>query len=138
MARVHASSAVYMSGPNKLPAVFLICLLTAQSVFSQDEISQCRSDGDFEQSESRGENAPTKEQNYRFLFAEAECLRQVASTAGAEWFKTGELLTRAKQEADAGRWGRATELVATARFQAIASIHQAEKESEAWKNRVVK
>ena len=70
--------------------------------------------------------------------AEAEQLRLEAAAAGAEWLQTEALLDQARDEAAAGETDAALALVDRARFQAEAALRQAEHESTAWQNRVIK
>jgi hypothetical protein len=70
--------------------------------------------------------------------AEAEHLRAEAAAAGAEWLQTGNLLEQAREEAAAGDLDAALALVDKARFQAEAALRQAEYESTAWQDRVIK
>jgi hypothetical protein len=70
--------------------------------------------------------------------AEAEQLRLEAAAAGAEWLQTGNLLEQAREEAAAGDLDAALALVDKARFQAEAALRQAEYESTAWQDRVIK
>ena len=70
--------------------------------------------------------------------AEAERLRVEAASAGAEWLQTGGLLDQARDEAARGDTDAAQALVDEARFQAEAALRQAEYESAAWQERVIK
>lgn len=70
--------------------------------------------------------------------AEAEQLRLEAAAAGAEWLQTGSLLEQARDQAAAGDMDAALALVDKAHFQAEAALLQAEYESTAWQNRVIK
>ncbi len=70
--------------------------------------------------------------------AEAEQLRLEAAAAGAEWLQTEGLLDQARDEAAAGNLDTALALIDKARFQAEAALRQAEYESTAWQNRVIK
>lgn len=70
--------------------------------------------------------------------AEAEQLRLQAAAAGAEWLQTEALLEQARNEAAAGDLDTASALVDEAQFQAEAALRQAEHESTAWQNRVIK
>jgi hypothetical protein len=69
---------------------------------------------------------------------EAERLRVEAAAAGAEWLQTGSLLEQARVQATAGNMDAALALVDKAQFQAEAALRQAEHESTAWQNRVIK
>ena len=70
--------------------------------------------------------------------AEAEQLRLEAAAAGAEWLQTGSLLEQAREQAAAGDMDTALALVDKAHFQAQAALRQADYESAAWRNRVIK
>jgi hypothetical protein len=71
-------------------------------------------------------------------WTEAEQLRLEAAAAGAEWLQTEALLDQARDEAAEGDMDAAWELVDKARFQSEAAVRQAEYESTAWQNRVIK
>ena len=71
-------------------------------------------------------------------YAEAEQLRMDAAAMGAEWLETGKLLEAAIDADEQGDSDEALELVEEARFQAEAAIRQAEHESGAWRERVVR
>ena len=71
-------------------------------------------------------------------YAEAERLRQQAAAIGHEWIETATLLEQATEQAAAGDTAAALQLVDKARFQSKAALMQAERESEAWKSRVVR
>ena len=71
-------------------------------------------------------------------WAEAEQLRLEAAAAGAEWLKTEALLDQARDEAAEGDMDAALALVEKARFQSEAALRQADYESTAWQNRVIK
>jgi len=70
--------------------------------------------------------------------AAAEQLRAQAAEAGYEWLETANLLEQARDEAANGNLEAATALVEKARFQANAAIKQAEREADAWRERVVR
>lgn len=70
--------------------------------------------------------------------AEAEQLRAEASAVGAEWLQTEGLLEQAREAAANGDTQTALSLVAEARFQAEAALHQAEHETGVWRDRVVR
>lgn len=86
-------------------------------------------------------DAINSDANERHLFESlvnvAECYRKAASSAGAEWLKTEELITLSRQEADQNNWDEALTLANKAMFQAVSAVQQAKHESEAWKNRVL-
>ena len=71
-------------------------------------------------------------------YAEAEQLRLDAAAAGAEWLQTEELLAASREAAEEGDTSAALALVEEAKFQAEAAMRQAEDESEAWRDRVVR
>ena len=71
-------------------------------------------------------------------WAEAEQLRLEAAAAGAEWLKTEALLDQAREEAAEGNMDAALALVEKARFQSAAALRQADYESTAWQERVIK
>ena len=71
-------------------------------------------------------------------FDEAEQLRQAAAARGYEWLDTAGLLEQAQVNQASGDLEAALALVEQARFQAAAALRQAEQESEAWKQRVVR
>lgn len=71
-------------------------------------------------------------------YAEAERLRGEAAAMGAEWLGTQGLLEAARDAVEQGEDDRALVLVEEARFQAEAAIRQAEHESDAWRDRVVR
>ena len=71
-------------------------------------------------------------------YAEAEQLRLDAAAVGAEWLGTENLLRAAIDANEQGDADEALELVEEARFQAEAAIRQAEHESGAWRERVVR
>ena len=70
--------------------------------------------------------------------AEAEQLRLDAAAAGAEWLQTEGLLDEARDEAARGDMDAALALVDKARFQAETALRQAEHESTAWQDRVIR
>lgn len=69
---------------------------------------------------------------------EAEQLRHDAAARGYEWIGTADLLQQAQASQASGDLEAALALVEQARFQAAAALQQAEHESEAWKQRVVR
>jgi hypothetical protein len=71
-------------------------------------------------------------------YAEAERLRGEAAALGAEWLGTEDMLEAARDAEEQGETDRALVLVEEARFQAEAAIRQAEYESDAWRDRVVR
>jgi hypothetical protein len=71
-------------------------------------------------------------------YAEAEQLRVDAAAIGAEWLGTENLLEAALDAEEQGDSEKALALVDEAKFQAEAAIRQAEHESGAWRDRVVR
>jgi uncharacterized protein HemY len=71
-------------------------------------------------------------------YAEAERLRVDAAEMGAEWLATESLLEAARDASEQGDPDKALALVEEARFQAGEAIRQAERESGAWRDRVVR
>jgi hypothetical protein len=69
---------------------------------------------------------------------EAEEARLRAAEMDAEWLETGNLIQRARLEADQGNWQQATALADQALQQAELAVAQAERESEAWRARVIR
>jgi hypothetical protein len=68
----------------------------------------------------------------------AEASRKDAEEAGAEWLQTSSLIEKAKQAAENGDWQEALALSRQARQQAELALAQAERESVAWRARVVR
>ena len=71
-------------------------------------------------------------------FRAAETLRVEAASKGAEWIETGRILDEARMADAEGETARALALVDKARFQSEAALRQADHESKAWQNRVIK
>lgn len=71
-------------------------------------------------------------------FDDADRTRQEAAQKGFEWIGTADLLDEARTRAEAGETDAALALVDEARLQAEAALQQAERESEAWRGRVVR
>ena len=71
-------------------------------------------------------------------YTEAQQLRMDAAAMGAEWLETGKLLETAVDANERGDSDKALQLVEEAKFQAEAAIRQAEHESGAWRERVVR
>ena len=82
--------------------------------------------------------APAGEQSARERIDQAEAARRKAAEHGAEWLKTRSLIEQARREADQGNWQQAEALAEQALQQGILAVAQAERESEAWRDRVVK
>jgi hypothetical protein len=67
----------------------------------------------------------------------AEAARQLAADAGAEWLETGALIEQARQEAEKENWPQAMVMANRARRQGELAVEQAERESAAWRERVI-
>lgn len=70
--------------------------------------------------------------------AEAEAMRRKAASLGAEWLETGSLIERAEQARDQEKWAEAVKWAVRARAQGELAVGQAEREAEAWRDRVVR
>jgi hypothetical protein len=83
-------------------------------------------------------DAAASEQSARERIDQAEAARREAAGRGAEWLETAGLIEEARREADQGNWREAEALAERALQQGNLAVAQAERESEAWRNRVVK
>lgn len=72
------------------------------------------------------------------LIQQAEAARRHAAEQGAEWLETGDLIEIARREAGQGNWEQAAALAEQALRQGELAAAQAERESEAWRARVVR
>lgn len=70
--------------------------------------------------------------------AQAEAARQLAADARAEWLQTGSLIEQARTAAESENWQEALALANQARMQSELAVEQAERESVAWRERVVR
>jgi hypothetical protein len=68
----------------------------------------------------------------------AEQMRQAAAARGAEWLATGGLIEQARKAAADENWDTARRLASQAKQQAELAIEQSERESTAWRNRVIR
>jgi len=68
----------------------------------------------------------------------AEAVRKRAAAAGNEWLQTGSLLEEAREAVSNEQWQRALERAQHATRQSELAIEQAERESTAWRERVVR
>ena len=75
---------------------------------------------------------------FELEYETADRWRTAAAEAGYEWIETEELLQQAREAHDAGDYELAFELVDKARFQGETALKQAEREAEAWRERVVR
>ena len=76
--------------------------------------------------------------HFEMEYETADRWRMAAADAGYEWIETEELLQQAREAHNAGDFERAFELVEKARFQGETALEQAEREAEAWRDRVVR
>lgn len=70
--------------------------------------------------------------------AQAEAARLRAAELRAEWLETGQLIEQARTAEAQGQPEKALGLAEEARRQAQLAIEQAERESAAWRDRVVR
>ena len=68
----------------------------------------------------------------------AEAARQLAAERRAEWLDTRALIEQAREEARLGNYGQAVALADEARRQGELAVEQAEREADAWQQRVVR
>jgi hypothetical protein len=68
----------------------------------------------------------------------AEAARLRAAATGAEWLQTGSLIDQAKQAVEDEEWQLALALARKAKQQGELAIEQAERESVAWRSRVIR
>jgi len=81
--------------------------------------------------------APVDTEAVQKLIRDAEAARSRAAGLGAEWLETRKLITEARQLAENGDLQRAAERAEEARQQGELATAQAERESTAWRRRVV-
>jgi hypothetical protein len=67
----------------------------------------------------------------------AEASRKRAAEAGAEWLETGSLIEQASDAFENEDWSQALTLARRAKKQGQLAIEQAERESIAWRDRVI-
>lgn len=72
------------------------------------------------------------------MIEQAEAARREAAERGAEWLATRSLIEQARREADEGNWRQAADLAEQALQQGNLAVEQAERESGAWQDRVVR
>jgi len=68
----------------------------------------------------------------------AEAARQLATERRTEWLDTRGLIEQAREEARLGNYRQAVALADEARRQGELAVEQAEREAEAWQQRVVR
>jgi hypothetical protein len=77
-------------------------------------------------------------ESFSAMLVAAESAQKAAAAAGAEWLETHKLIEQARRDAEQENWDVAIELVMKAKQQGELAVMQAERESTAWKNRVVR
>jgi hypothetical protein len=81
--------------------------------------------------------APANGETVANEIALAEASRQRAAEAGAEWLETGSLIEQAKHAAENRDWQQALALALKAKKQGELAVAQAQRESIAWRERVI-
>ena len=81
--------------------------------------------------------APANGETVAIELALAEASRQRAAEAGAEWLDTGPLIEQAKHAAENEDWEQALALALKAKQQGELAVAQAQRESVAWRERVI-
>ena len=89
-------------------------------------------------SESPPPGAPIGPGEAALMIEQAEAARREAAERGAEWLATQSLIEQARREAELGNGQRAADLAEQALQQGKLAIEQAERESRAWRDRVVR
>ncbi len=77
-------------------------------------------------------------ESFAAMLAAAESAQIGAASASAEWLETGALIDQARLDAEQENWDTAIELAMKAKQQGELAVMQAERESIAWHNRVVR
>jgi hypothetical protein len=77
-------------------------------------------------------------ESFAAMLVTAESAQKAAAEAGAEWLETGALIDQARLDAEQENWDIAIELAEKAKQQGELAVLQAERESIAWHNRVVR
>jgi len=67
----------------------------------------------------------------------AETSRKRAAEAGAEWLETGSLIEQARRALENEDWSQALALARRANEQGELAFEQSERESGAWRDRVI-
>lgn len=83
-------------------------------------------------------SVPVNTETVAAEIARAEAARQQAAEAGAEWLQTGALIEQAREAAASENWNLALTLARQARQQGELAVQQSQRESEAWRNRVLR
>ena len=81
--------------------------------------------------------ASVNEETVAIELALAEASRQSAAEAGVEWLETGPLIEQAKHAAENEEWRQASALAIRAKMQSELAVAQAQRESVAWRERVI-
>jgi len=79
-----------------------------------------------------------RSESFATILTAAQSAQKAAAAAGAEWLQTGALIDQAGHEAEQENWDMAIELAMKAKQQGELAVIQAERESIAWRNRVVR
>jgi hypothetical protein len=111
-------------------AVVLLCAATLTACGKNEPPEQ-----------SVGKTAPvpgTTRESFAALITAAQSAQKAAAAAGAEWLETGTLIDQARRDAEQENWDMAIELALKAKQQGELAVMQAERESIAWQNRVVR
>ena len=77
-------------------------------------------------------------ESFGAMLVAAQSAQTAAAEAGAEWLETGVLIEQARLDAEQENWDTAIELAMKAKQQGELAVMQAERESIAWHNRVVR
>ena len=88
-----------------------------------------------------GKTAPVpgaSSESFAAMLLAAQSAQKAAAAAGAEWLETGALIDQARRDAEQENWDIAIELAIKAKQQGELAVMQAERESIAWHNRVVR
>ena len=83
------------------------------------------------------QEAPANAKTVTNELALAEASRQRAAQAGAEWLETSSLIEQAHHAAANQEWTQALALARRATEQGELAVEQAERESTAWRERVI-
>jgi len=81
--------------------------------------------------------APVDPDSVAELIDRAEASQHKAAELRAEWLATAGLIKQARQEAALGHFDAAADLAELARLQGDLAAAQAERESDAWRARVI-
>ena len=102
-------------------------------------LTACARNDPPEQATAESEQVPTeRSESFASILAAAQSAEKAAAEAGAEWLQTDTLIDQAGQEAEQENWDMAIELAMKAKQQGELAVKQAERESIAWRDRVVR